>query len=430
MAKLALFGGDPVRAKPWPAWPDSRQEEAQAVAEVVLSGKWWYHDGEETRSFEREFAAYHDAAFGVAVNSGTTALHVALQALGVGPGDEVIVPAYTFQGTAASVLLANAAPVFADVEPETMNIAPESVLGSITERTRAIIPVHIAGLPAAMDRIEQIARPRGIAILEDCAQAHGAVWRGRKVGSIGDVGAFSFQASKNLPAGEGGMVVTNDEEVAARADALRDCGRAAGRPFYEHHTLGSNYRLTEMQGALLRTRLRHLEAETELRYRNGRRLTERLSGVPGIEPLDPDPGPGDRRAYHLYPFRVSPESLSGVTRERFMRALDAEGIPCSAGYGAPLYRNPVFIAGAFRYRSAGEGQAPDRPTGPSACPLSCPFYGRQLNYRDCLCPVTETLCQEVVWLFHNLLLGSEEEVEGISRAVAKVVENARLLAAV
>jgi dTDP-4-amino-4,6-dideoxygalactose transaminase len=428
MAKLALHGGDPVRTKPWPAWPDAREEDVQAVAAVIRSGRWWYDDGGETKSFEREFAAYHDAAFGVAVSSGTTALQVGLEALGVGPGDEVIVPAYTFQGTAASVLLANAVPVFADVDADTMNISPDSVLVAITDRTRAIIPVHLSGLPAVMDLLLDIARPRGIAILEDCAQAHGAVWGGRKVGSIGDAGAFSFQASKNLPSGEGGIVITNNKEVAARAGAVADCGRAAGRPFYEHHILGSNYRLTEMQGALLRARLRHLEAETELRHRNGRRLTERLSGIPGIAPLDPDPGPGDRRAYHLYPIRIVPGQLGGVSRQLFMQALHAEGIPCSAGYGAPLYGNPVFVTGAFRCGPVGGERAADSPGGPTACPVSCSFYGRPMDYRDCSCPVTEGLCQQVVWLFHNLLLGSDGDIDDIARAVEKVVENREGLA--
>ncbi len=389
MSKLALLGGDPVRTRPWPGWPDVREEDVAAVVAVVRSGKWWQHEGDQVAAFEREFADYHEAGFGVTVNSGTAALHIALEALGIGPGDEVIVPAYTFQATASSVLLANAVPMFADVEPDTMNIDPDSAADLVSDRTRAIVPVHIAGLPAAMDRLIRLAEERELLILEDAAQAHGAIWRGRKVGSIGDAGAFSFQASKNLPSGEGGAILTSDEETYARASGLRDCGRLAGRPFYEHHFVGSNCRMTEMQAALLRSRLRHLEAETGARYRNGRGLTGQLSRLSGVSPIDPDPGEGDRRAYHLYPIRLESAALDGLKRERFMEALRAEGIPCMAGYGIPVYRNPVFT---------------------------------QLKLRPRGCPAAERLCNEVVWLPHSLLLGSDEDMNDIVRAVEKVVE--------
>lgn len=412
MSKLAILGGVPVRTKPWPAWPDAREQDVEAVAAVLRSGKWWSYAGNETEQLESEFAGYHDSRHGIAVNSGTTALHVALEALGIGPGDEVIVPAYTFQATATSVLLANAVPIFADVRPETMNMDPDSVEAAITPRTRAIIPVHLAGLPAEMDRLGEIARRHALVVLEDCAQAHGAIWRGRKVGSIGSAGAFSFQASKNLCAGEGGMITTSDDEVAARAAGLRDCGRAEGRPFYEHHLLGYNFRLTEMQSALLRSRLRQLEAETALRWRNGQCLRRELGALPGVEPLDPEPAEGDRRAYHLYPIRLYSDRLDGIGSTRFMEALAAEGIPAMGGYGQPLYRNPVFLEGNFRSRG---------------CPLTCRHYAGSVDYRECSCPVTEQLCSEVIWLFHNLLLGSEQDTADIVRALTKVVEGHREL---
>jgi len=405
VSRLAILGGEPVRTKPWPEWPDGREEDVAAVAEVVRSGKWWSYVGEHTGEFEGEFAAYHEARHGVAVNSGTTALQVGLEALGVGPGDEVIVPAYTFQATATSVILAKAVPVFADVEAETMNIDLKSAASVITARTKAIVPVHLAGLPVDMGRLREMMAPRGIAILEDAAQAHGAVWRGRKVGALGEAGAFSFQASKNLCAGEGGAIVTNDDDIAARAAGLRDCGRVEGRPFYEHHLPGYNFRMTEMQSALLRSRMRHLEAETQERWENGRRLTEELSGLAGVAPLDPTPGDGDRRAYHLYPVQLRSEDLGGITRERFMEALRAEGIPCTAGYGRPLYRNPVFQNHSF---------------GPKGCPISCRHYSGSVDYRSVSCPTAEKLCQEVVWLLHNLLLGRPEDIADIARAFEKV----------
>ncbi|MGD0111474.1 MAG: DegT/DnrJ/EryC1/StrS family aminotransferase [Armatimonadota bacterium] len=405
MGKLALLGGDAVRRAPWPPWPDPREEDIAAVSDALRSGQWWSYAGQHTEAFEKEYAQYHDARHGITVNSGTTALMVALEALEIGPGDEVIVPAYTFQATATSALLANAIPVFADVQPNTMNIDPDSVAALITSRTRAIVPVHIAGLPADMARLAEVAEPRRIALLEDAAQAHGAVWRGKKVGSIGHAGAFSFQASKNLPSGEGGIVLTDNDRVAARAAGLRDCGRVEGRPFYEHHLLGGNFRITEMQTALLRSRLKRLEYETDLRWRNGQRLTSLLRSLPGIEPLDPEPAPGDRRAYHLYAVRLRSEKLSGISRDRFMQALSAEGIPCSAGYGQPLYKNPVFQQRRFRGRG---------------CPATCGHYSGTVDYCGVSCPTAETLCNEVIWLFHSLLLGSDRDVDDIYTAFEKV----------
>lgn len=387
MSKLALLGGDPVRTKPWPPWPDGREQDASAVQEVVASGQWWYHAGSQVAQFEQEFAEYHGAAHAVAASSGTTALATALIALGLEPGDEVVVPAYTFQATATAVLLAGGIPVFADVEAGTLNLDAEAVARSITPRTRAIIPVHFAGLPADLERLLPVAAAQGALVLEDACQAHGAVYRGRKVGAIGAAGGFSFQASKNLCAGEGGAVLTDDPEVAARAQAIRDCGRVPGQTSDDSHILGYNFRMTEMQGALLRSRLPLLEAETELRWRHGRWLTEKLASLPGLKPLDPSPQPGDRRAYHLYAMRYRSESLGDLPRDRFMQALEAEGVPCRPGYEAPLYRDPAFPQGSFR--------AAD-------------------------CPAAEELCREVVWLFHSVLLGGDEDVADIVRACEKV----------
>jgi dTDP-4-amino-4,6-dideoxygalactose transaminase len=406
MSQLAIFGGEPVRTKPWPSWPDVREEDIEAVSGVVASGDWWMYAGEETSSFQSEFAAYQEAEYGITVNSGTTALQVALEALGIGPGDEVIVPAYSFQATAMSVILASAVPIFADIEPDTLNIDPDAVSDLVTERTRAVIPVHLAGLPADMLRLGQLAESRGILLLEDAAQAHGAVWRGRKVGAVGDAGTFSFQASKNLCSGEGGIVLTNDGDVAARAAGLRDCGRVAGRPFYEHHLPGYNFRMTEMQSALLRSRLRHLEAETQRRWRNGGRLTELLTDLQGIEPIDPHPADGDRRAYHTYAIRLHPEHLGGVARAGFLEALGAEGIPCSEGYGHPLYRNPVFQEENFR---------------PKGCPVHCPHYPGTISFREVLCPAAEESSERILWLFHNLLLGTDDDINDIFRGFEKVV---------
>jgi dTDP-4-amino-4,6-dideoxygalactose transaminase len=406
MSRLAILGGEPVRSKPWLAWPDSRREDVEAVSEVVRSGRWWRYAGSETSRFEQEFAAYQEARFGVAVSSGTTALTLALEAVGVGAGDEVIVPAYSFIASATSVLLANAVPIFADVERETMNLDPKSAAGAITPRTRAIMAVHFAGLPADMESLRELAAKHDLLLIEDCAQAHGAVLQGRKVGAIGEAGAFSFQVSKNLCAGEGGIILTDREGTAARAESLHNCGRVAGRPSHEHHLVGGNFRITEMQSALLRSRLRSLEAETARRFRNGRRLTEKLRALPGLRPLDPEPREGDRRAYHLFPICYEPEALGGLARERFMEAVSAEGAPCGPGYLRPIYRNPAFAEGELRRR------------GP---------YAERVDYREVSCPVAEEHCRNAIWLFHNLLLGMEEDVEDIADAFEKVCANHREL---
>jgi dTDP-4-amino-4,6-dideoxygalactose transaminase len=269
------------------------------------------------------------------------------------------------------------------------------------------MPVHIAGLPADMGPLTAIAKTYKLLIVEDAAQAHGAVWRGRKVGAIGVAGCFSFQASKNLPAGEGGFVTTADRDVYARASSLRDVGRVAGRPFYEHHWLGYNYRMTEMQAALLRTRLGHLEQEADLRYRNGRLLTARISPVRGVTPLDPEPWQGDRRAYHLYPIRLEAELLESLTRERFLEALRAEGVPCMEGYGRPLYHSPVFQRGDFGQRRESLARGRD---------------GNVMDYSRVSCPVAEDLCTRVIWLPQQLLLGTEADMTDIVSAVEKVVK--------
>lgn len=230
MNKLALVGGTPVRTKPFPAWPQFDEREVEAVASVVRSGQWGRLAGTEVAQLEKEFAAAHDAKYALGVTNGTTALEVALLALGIGPGDEVIVPAYTFVASATCVLTVNAIPVFADIDLDTFNIDLDSVRAKITPRTKAIIPVHFAGLPVNMDELLALAREHNLHVVEDTAHGHGAKWRGKGVGSHGEFGAFSFQASKNMNSGEGGIVITNDHELYERANSLHSFGRLPGRP--------------------------------------------------------------------------------------------------------------------------------------------------------------------------------------------------------
>lgn len=431
MSKLALLGGSPIRQKPFPSWPVWDQSEENALLSVLRSGKWWrfsYGVGLELKEpetgdrskvveFQEAFAQHHQAKFGLACANGTAALEVLLKALGIGPGDEVIVPAYTYVATASAVLQVNAVPVFVDIEAETYNIDPRCVEAAITARTRAIIPVHFAGQPADMDALIQIARRHKIFMVEDAAHAPGSEWKGQKVGALSEGGAFSFQASKNMTAGEGGLIATNDHRVASLCDSYLWAGREAGRPWYEHYRLGWNYRITEFQAAILLQQLQRLEEQNSRRMENASRLFHRLSQVAGIATLRVDPRV-TRHAHHICLFRYSQESFGGVPRPAFLRALAAEGIPSMGGYSHPLYRNPMFVNKDFYARG---------------CPLTCGGpYNQDVDFAKyaVLCPVAERACaREAVWLEHRLLLGTPEDVDDIANAVEKIREHATELIA-
>jgi dTDP-4-amino-4,6-dideoxygalactose transaminase len=378
----------------------STRPKRMRILEVVRSGKWWSVEGTKVREFEAAFARFQDAQFAVCVTNGTAALEVSLRAAHIGCGDEVIVPPYTFIATATAVLSVGATPVFVDVEEESLNIDPTKIEEAITPRTRAIIPVHIAGCPADMDGVLEVARKHNLLVIEDAAQAHAAEWKGTKVGAIGDMGCFSFQASKNLNAGEGGAVLTNNPHWADQVWSVHNVGRVRGGRWYEHHVLGSNFRMTEFQAAILLAQLKRLPEQTERRTQNAHRLTEMLSQIPGIRPPRPDPRV-TRHAYHLYIFRYDKKPLSGdVPEKTFLKALNAEGIPCSAGY-VPLYKERVFL---------------NRPISKDLCQLST-----LKDYSKVQCPVCERACyEEAVWLYQNMLLGDERDIEDIATAVAKV----------
>src|SRR5215469_758402 len=416
MNQLAHLGGTPARQKPFPAWPVYDGGEERALLEVLHSGQWWsgnpsYHNSHDetplskAMAFEREFAAFHGVRHGLACASGTAALELALKAAGVGPGDEVIVPPYTFLATASAPLLLGAVPVFCDIEPRTLNLDPARLEEAITPRTKAIIPVHFAGLAADMERILAIAKPRGIFVLEDAAHGHGGSSRGRRLGALADASIFSFQASKNMTAGEGGIVLTNSAEIAELCNSYLWAGRKVGHPWYEHFRLGWNYRITEFQAAILIEQLKGLPEETARRMRNGLRLNELLREVPGIEPLA-IPEWVSEHAFHVYIFRLDPQRF-GLEREQFITLLQAEGIPCSGGYSQPLYRNPLFVENNFH----GNGH-----------PLA--LSGEYLDYLQYCdkCPVAEQACQDVVWIEHRVLLGDMEDMEDVAQAVRKIYE--------
>lgn len=398
MSRLALLGGSPVKEKPFPRWPVFGPEEERALLEVLRSGKWGAVDGHRVKEFEKRFAAFQEAEYGVCVVNGTVALEVALRAAGVEPGDEVIVPAYTFIATATSCLAVGARPVFADVDPETMQIDPNDALSKVTEKTRAIIPVHLGGHPVDMDAIGRLAQKQGLFVIEDAAQAHGAVWRERRVGAIGHLGAFSFQSSKNMTAGEGGIVLTNDEQLADAAWSIHNVGRVRQGQWYQHERIGWNLRMTEFQAAVLLCQLERMEELIRLREANAAALSRLLEQLPGVRPLGRDPRV-KTHAWHLYLFRYDREAFAGLSKQDFVRALQAEGIPVSPGY-VPLNRNRAIRQElAQRFGVEGDGIPP--------------------------CPVAERASdEEVIWFPQRILLGSPRDLAAVAEAIDKVQRHA------
>ncbi len=402
MAQLAMNGGEKTRTKPFPGWPVFDDTEVKALEEVVRSGHWGCLTGGKIDEFEKKFAAFQDAEYGVCVTNGTSALEVALRAVGVRAGDEVIVPPYTFIASASAVLMVNAIPVFVDIDDDTYNLDPAKIEAAITPKTKAILAVHIGGGPADMDGILAVAKKHGLKVVEDAAQAHGAAWNGKRIGALGDAGTFSFQSSKNLNSGEGGIVVTNDPKVYSAAWSIHNCGRVPEGRWYEHHVLGSNLRMTEFQGAILLAQMKRLEGQMKTREENALYLDSLLSGIEGINPLKRDPRV-TTHAYHLYVFRYIAAAFQDVPREKFLQALNAEGIGCSAGY-VPLYKEQMFYF--------------------DGCPIECSFAGRKMDYAQVCCPVAENACaNEAVWLGQNQLLGPKSDMDDIAAAIVKIKAN-------
>lgn len=350
---LALEGGLPVCARNFAPWPHYPQDEIDAVTRVLASGKVNYWTGEEAREFEREYARHTGRRHAVALANGTVALELALHALGVGPGDEVVVPSRTFIACASCVVLRGATPVVAEVDFDSQNLTADTVRAVLSDRTRAIIAVHLAGWPCDMDPIMALARERNLKVIEDCAQAHGATYKGRPVGSIGDLGAFSFCQDKIITTGgEGGMLVTNDPDAWARAWAYKDHGKsydtiynrpAPGPGLFNwiHETFGTNWRMTEMQAAIGRVQLRKLADWRRARQSNAAVLSDALSRVPGLRVTVPPPDIG--HAYYKYYVFVQPKALkSGWTRDRIVEAVGLEGVPCSVGGCSEIYLEKAF----------------------------------------------------------------------------------------
>lgn len=405
--QLAALGGNPIRTKPWPAWPIWNPEtDEKRLLDVMRSGVW--SRASMVTEFEEKWAATVGAKRCLSVVNGTNALIAALAQFGIQGGDEVLVPAYTFIGTVAPVLAMGAMPIFVDVEPDTFQMDPAKIEARITPRTKAIIPVHILGLPSDMTRIIPLARKHNLVVIEDACQAHLAEINHRKVGTLGDAGCFSFQNSKNLAIGEAGAIVSDNDTFMDRCFSYHNYGNPYGTVsgVIGIGTLiqGTKLRLTEYQAAIGLAQLVRLDQQTTLRNENAAYLKAKIEKIPGIQPyrLYDDV---TRAAYHLFPFRYQPEAFKNLPREQFLKALSAEGVPCSGGY-TPLNKMP-YLHDAFQSKN-----------------YQKIYLKSQLNYDQYLennqCPANDQLCQEAVWLAQSMLLGSRTDMDDIANAIEKI----------
>ncbi len=402
MSDLAILGGPAVRTRPFPLWPQHAPDDLARLQKVLESRNWggYPFPNKLASDFAQQFAAYHGAKYGCCVANGTIALVIALQAAGIKFGDEVIVPAYTWDGTAAAVLFAGAIPVFADVDPDTYCLDVASARSALTPRTRAIIPVHLAMRFADMDALLQLAAEHKLAVIEDCAHVHGGEYKGRGAGSMGDLGAFSFQSSKIMTSGEGGIVITSRLDAFELVQSIVNCGRASVTDQYKKRVIGSNYRITEFQAAILLGQLEQLPELAARRVRNAALLSRRLAQIDGICPPAPQPAL-TREAIYNYVFRYRRHEVS---RDLFVAALDREGIPCDGRFYEPVYRSDLFRVNPEDFPQLKLGRS------------------QPVHYDACRCPVAERAAyEEAVWLPQFLLLGEEKDVEDIAGAVHKVI---------
>ena len=404
MSKLAIDGGKPVRSSPFPRRMAYGLEEAQQVIEALNSQDLFFATGKKVYRFLSEFKELYGVKHATASTSGTSAIHVALGALNLEPGDEVITTPISDMGTVAPILLQNCIPVFADVELGTCNLDPNDVERKITERTRAIIVVHCWGQPANMERFLEISKKYNLRLIEDCAQAHLARYKGRLAGTIGDMGAFSLQQSKHMTCGDGGITITNDEELGKRADLFVDkgCDWTEDRRYrLKYSFLAPCYRMTELQGAVLIAQIKKLRWVVERRQKLGDRLTELLKDVDGVHP--PERAKDVDHRYWGYPLRIDREK--GLSRDRFVEALSAEGIPAGTAWpGKPLYLYDM-LRNHITY-------------GTSGYPFTAK-EGRMVEYHEGLCPNAERVEEEMCTIWINEFY-SESDIDDISEAVHKV----------
>lgn len=413
-ATLAALGGKPVRTGRFPGWPVIEKNDRDAWQKVLEQGHWCRLDGTYAATFERVYAERMGTRHCLAIANGTSALFASLAALGVGPGDEVLVPPYTFIATIQAVMLHYAMPVFVDTDRRTSQIDATKLEAAITKRTACIIPVHIGGNAADMDTTMAVGKKHSLPVLEDACQAVLGEWRGKKLGSVGIGGCFSFQASKNLNSGEGGAVISNDSAFIDKCYSFHDNGRRklAGSSAQHYPPAAANLRMTEFQAALLLSQMARVDEQSKRRDDNAAYLTKLLKEIPGIYPAEMYPG-CTRNGYHIFMSRYGKEHFAGADRAQFLKALRAEGIPCSGGY-TPLNRQP-FLAQAFESRGYKN------------------IFGEEYlrSYlKNNHCPENEKLCEEALWFGQTMMLAERSDMDQVAEAIRKIQRNADQLAKV
>jgi dTDP-4-amino-4,6-dideoxygalactose transaminase len=405
--KPAILGGRPVRTEPFPAWPVIQENDEKGWMEVLHSKDWCRAgDGHFTTQFEEAWARTLGAKYCVVASCGTTALYTSLNAVGVGPGDEVILPPYTFVATLNVILMQYALPVFVDTDRESLQIDAHKIEAKLTSRTRCIMPVHLGGNPVNMDVVLEVAKRHKLPVVEDACQAHTGEWRHRRVSTLGDLGCFSFQASKNLNSGEGGAILTSDPAHHEFCKSFQDQGRGQAGAAFGYARQGSNLRMTEFQAALLLQQLTRVEEQSRGREQNAQYLTSLLREIPGISPARMYEGT-TRNGYHLYMLRYDKARFAELPRARFLEALEKEGIPCAGGY-SPLNKER-FLKETLNSR----------------------IYRKMYSERELAeweernaCPENDKLCEEAVWFFQTMLLGPRRDMDDIAEAIRKIHKHA------
>jgi perosamine synthetase len=429
MSELAVLGGKPIRTEPFPAYEVIGEQEKRAAMAVLESGVLsrflgvWHPDffgGPQVQAFEREWAAIAGTKHAISVNSCTSGLYAAVGAVGAGPGDEVIVSPYTMIASATAALIFNAVPVFADIDPSSFTLSAETIAEKITPRTKAIIAVHIFGQAADMDPIMALAAQHGIKVIEDCAQSPFATYKGRPVGSLGDIGIFSLNYHKHIHTGEGGMCTTNDDELGERLQLIRNHAEAVvGAKGVTNlvNMIGFNFRLGEIEAAIGMEQLKKGPALITRRKENVRYLETQLAGVSGLSM--PKLGPANDHVYYVHPLSYD-ENKTGVSRDLFVKAVKAElpptrlreheGVLMGQGYVMPLYRQPLFQT-MIGY-------------GTVQCPFRCPHYGGVADYRAGLCPNAEDAHYNRV-ITHEMIRPpmTQADLDDVAAAFHKVSEN-------
>lgn len=408
MGKLAITGGEALRKTPLTRWPIATKAEADALEQALHSTLWGGQPfpGKFSVAFAEKFARMHTVKYAQCVNTGTVAIQAALKAIGIKPGDEVIVPAYTWEGTVGPVLLVNAVPIFVDVDPETYCLDARLVEKAITSKTRAILPVHLGMRFADMDEILRVAAKHKLKVIEDCAHAHGGTWRGKGAGSMGDLGAFSFQTSKLITSGEGGVVITNNLEYMELVQSYINAGRASLTDQYKKRIIGFNYRLGEFQAAVLSAQIDQMSVQSAIREKNMQHFESRLRNTPGIGLLKADPRIS-RLAPYGYVIKYFAAQAKDISRAAFVAGLQLEGIHCDGLFYEPVYKSSLF------------------PVDPTDFPALSWGREKPLDLRSMFsCPEAERAAyQEAVWFPHQHFLGNTADIDDIANAILKVLEN-------